>query len=121
MRQALSGYVILVVENEYFVAGDTVKCLMQAGAKVLGPCPSADAAARLIEETPPSHAVIDINLDGSGARFELACHLQDRNIQSVIVSGYDKAVLPENLADTPLLVQPVSYEQLVDVIAAMPR
>lgn len=121
MGQALSGYVVLVVEDEYFIAAETADCLEQAGAKVIGPCSTAEAAARLIEETAPSHAVLDINLDGSGARFELARQLQDRKVQSVIVSGYDKAVLPKDLAATPFLQKPISTKRLLDVIAAMPR
>ncbi|MEG8040191.1 hypothetical protein QP166_12870 [Sphingomonas sp. LR60] len=120
MGQALAGYIVLVVENEYFIASDTAESLARAGATILGPCATVAAAVRLIEETSPSHAVLDLNLDGSGARFELARQLQSRKVKSVIVSGYDKGTLPNDLAGIPFLMKPVSYGQLVEVFAALP-
>jgi two-component SAPR family response regulator len=118
--QALSGYVVLVVENDYLIASGTAEALARAGATILGPCATVDAAVRLIEETSPSHAVLDLNLDGSGARFEFARQLQSREIKCVIVSGYDKETLPNDLTGLPFLMKPVPYDQLVNVFAALP-
>lgn len=41
----LTGRRVLVVEDDYYLAGDTAAALRRAGAAVLGPCPTEDAAA----------------------------------------------------------------------------
>lgn len=120
MDRELAGCVVLVVEDEYLIADDTAEALRDARAVVLGPCPSADEALRMIDECTPSHAVLDLNLDGSGARFDVARRLKDRRVHSVIVTGYDPFVLPRDLADTPCLQKPVSRHAVVEVLAARP-
>jgi len=85
---------------------------------VLGPCPSASDAVRMIEKFRLSHAVLDLNLDGSGAQFDIARRLKAQQVQSVIVTGYDASVVPHDLADTPLLHKPVIYDAVVAAVTA---
>ncbi|MEH3121350.1 MAG: hypothetical protein PGN16_05100 [Sphingomonas phyllosphaerae] len=114
----MAGCVVLVVEDEYFIATDTADALKEAGAIVLGPCPGPAEAMRILSEFRPSHAVLDLNLDGSGARFEVARALKDQHIQSVIVTGYDPSIVPADLADTLCLQKPVLYHEVVEAVAA---
>lgn len=58
----LTGRRVLVVEDDYYLAGDTAAALRGAGAAVLGPCPTEDAARDLLEDETPTHAVLDLNL-----------------------------------------------------------
>lgn len=118
MERKLAGCVVLVVEDEYFIASDTADALKEAGAIVLGPCPSAVEALRLIKEFRPTHAVLDLNLDGAGPAFEIARALRDHQVQSIIVTGYDASIVPRDLADTPCLQKPVLYHEVVEAIAA---
>jgi len=121
MERELGGCVVLVVEDEYLIADDTADALREAGAIVLGPVPSASEAKRLIEEFRPSHAVLDLNLDGSGARFDIARELKAQHVQSVIVTGYDESVVPPDLAGTPCVQKPVIYGKVVELVAAQSR
>ena len=85
---------------------------------MLGPCPSASDAVRMIEKFRLSHAVPDLNLDGSGAQFDIARRLKAQQVQSVIVTGYDASVVPHDLADMPLLQKPVIYDAVVAAVTA---
>ncbi|WP_210242009.1 hypothetical protein [Mesorhizobium sp. B2-7-1] len=67
----LSGRVVLVVEDEYYIATDASRALQGAGAEVFGPFPSEEAARAEIAVRRPDAAVLDINL-GSGPLFKLA-------------------------------------------------
>lgn len=58
----LSGHRILVVEDDYYLATDTARALQGAGAEVIGPCPSEEAARDALEEGAPAAALVDINL-----------------------------------------------------------
>jgi hypothetical protein len=61
----LEGRRILVAEDEYLIAFDVRDALVHAGAEVLGPVPSVDDAAALLErETDIDAAVLDVNLRG---------------------------------------------------------
>ncbi|VXD00557.1 hypothetical protein SPHINGO8AM_70210 [Sphingomonas sp. 8AM] len=120
MERKLAGCVVLVVEDEYFIAADTAEALRDAGAIVLGPVPSADDAMRMIEEFKPSHAVLDLNLDGSGARFDIVRELKGQQVQSIILTGYDPSIVPRDLADTPCLQKPVIYNEVIEAVAVQP-
>lgn len=59
----LRGHLILVVEDDYFVADDLCRELEDQGVNVLGPVPSvADALALLAREERPDIAVLDVKL-----------------------------------------------------------
>ncbi len=68
----MTGRSVLVVEDDYYLVGDTAAALRDAGATVLDPCPNEDATLNLLETETPSHAVLDLNLGGGGPRFEIA-------------------------------------------------
>ena len=55
----LTGYRILVVEDEYLIAMQVKRWLQVAGCEVLGPVPSVDQALDLIETCCPDAAVLE--------------------------------------------------------------
>jgi CheY-like chemotaxis protein len=112
----LSGHRILVVEDDYYLASDTARAVRGAGAQVLGPCPSEQAACNEIGGAPPTAAVVDINL-GGGPSFKLARLLKERGIPVVFLTGYDEAVIPAEFSDVPLLQKPVELRQIVNSLA----
>lgn len=120
MGRKLAGCVVLVVEDEYFIAADTAEALKEAGAIVLGPVPNAGEAKRIIGEFKPSHAVLDLNLDGCGARFDIVRELKSQGVQSVIVTGYDASIVPRDLADMPCLQKPVIHHEVIEAVAVQP-
>ena len=46
----LSGRRVLVVEDDYYQAADAARALRGAGAEVMGPCPTMEAALTELEE-----------------------------------------------------------------------
>lgn len=115
----LTGRKILVVEDDYFLASDTAAALRGAGAKVLGPCPSAEAARDLIEDETPTHAVVDLNLGGGGPRFEIAHLLKARGVPFIFVTGYDPGVIPPEMAEVMRLQKPLPLREIVKAVSEL--
>ncbi|MCJ2028694.1 PAS domain-containing protein [Methylobacterium sp. J-043] len=112
----LSGYRILVVEDDYYLATDTARALQGAGAEVIGPCPSEEAAREALDERAPAAALVDINL-GSGPSFTLAALLRERGVPFVFITGYDEGVIPPDFADVERLQKPVELRRVVNFLA----
>lgn len=112
----LSGHRILVVEDDYYLATDTARALQGAGAEVIGPCPSEEAARDALDERAPAAALVDINL-GSGPSFTLAALLRERGVPFVFITGYDEGVIPPDFADVERLQKPVELKRVVQFVA----
>jgi PAS domain S-box-containing protein len=97
----LSGHRILVVEDDYYLATDTARALRGAGAEVIGPCPTEEAARDAIAAVVPTGAILDLNLGDTGPSFELATELGERGVPFILVTGYDAAVLPRRSRRSP--------------------
>jgi ActR/RegA family two-component response regulator len=112
----LTGHCILVAEDDYYLAFDTARALRAAGAVVIGPCATEQAALDELQTTRPTGAVVDINL-GSGASFKLAAMLRQRAIPLVFVTGYDPATIPPEFHDVTRLQKPVELDRILRAIA----
>lgn len=110
--QRLAGRRILVVEDEFFIADDLSKELVNAGAEVIGPASSEADALRLLEDAKPDAAVLDINLDG-GISFAVADVLADRNVPFIFATGYDPAIIPARHAGRRCWQKPFEIEEIV--------
>ncbi len=85
---------ILVVEDEYLMAEELREALEDAGAHVLGPAPTVDAALRLLADgAAPDAAILDVNLGGERS-FPVADALAARGVPFVFATGYDAWALP---------------------------
>ena len=115
----LTGRSILVVEDDYYMASDFASALRSAGANVLGPCPTKEAALELLERETPSAVVLDLNLGGGGPKFEIAARLKEREIPFFFLTGYDPDVIPEDMKDVTRLQKPVTLRQMVDVVSSL--
>lgn len=112
----LTGQRILVVEDDYYLASDTARALIGAGAEVLGPCATEDAAHAEMGEAIPTAAILDINL-GGGASFDLAGNLKRDGVPFVFITGYDQEVIPERFGDVTRLQKPVEFRHVIGAIA----
>lgn len=119
-QRPLEGKRILVLEDDFYLASDETALLQQAGATVVGPFGSACAQSTLECIGHLDGAVVDINL-GSRPSFAFARMLADRDVPFVFVTGYDKVVIPRELADAPRLEKPIRDDELVDAIARLAR
>jgi PAS domain S-box-containing protein len=115
----LTGRVVLVVEDDYYMAADTTSALRGAGAEVLGPCPNEETAREQLETSMPTHAVLDLNLGGGGPRFEIAQLLKAKGIPFVFITGYDPDIIPPDLADVPRLQKPVPFRAIVESVSLL--
>jgi hypothetical protein len=68
-RSDLTGFGVLLIEDDYFIADDLRIALQDCGAEIVGPVPSVDRALLLAENEQLACAVLNINLRG-----ELPCH-----------------------------------------------
>lgn len=109
---SLHGCAVLVIEDEFFQARETRQTLEQAGAQVIGPFASGDGLEALLDRQAVDLALIDINL-GEGPSFDAAYLLRARGIPFVIVTGYDAAAMPQDLADVPAIAKPVDSARLM--------
>jgi len=109
----LEGRRILVVEDEYLIADDMRGALLDAGAEVLGPVPTVDAAMSLMAaEHQLDAALLDINLRGTMV-FDLADTLTSRAVPFVFATGYDNSAIPDRFADVPRLEKPVKPRRVL--------
>ncbi|MBE7183791.1 MAG: response regulator [Methylobacterium mesophilicum] len=91
---SLKGTRILVVEDEYFLAQELVRMLVDEGATVVGPVALVSDALVLIDKEPSlDAAVLDINLGGDWS-YPVAESLERRGIPFLFSTGYNESDLP---------------------------
>ena len=61
-------------------------------------------------------ALIDINL-GQGLSFDFARQLREKGIPFVFLTGYDAAILPEDLADAACISKPADRARVLALLA----
>lgn len=112
----LAGARVLIAEDEALVAMDHADHLIEAGAKIVGPCARvADALARL-ETDEVDVAVIDYVLsDGNTDALQAA--LDEKNVPYVIVTGYPR-VLVRRDGGQSIHAKPVTSELLLSAVIA---
>lgn len=116
---SLSGWQILVVEDEYLLADDLQGSLSQAGAKVVGPAPGVEEATMLMGAT--AHidaAILDINLKGEMV-FPVADLLRERGVPFVFATGYDAWAVPARFAEVPRVEKPLKGRNIVAALAPL--
>ena len=112
----LNGLRIMVVEDDYYLARDATMTIEEAGGKVVGPFATANDARDALDATGAVLAIIDINL-GSGPAFELARHLDMVGLPFLITTGYDQAVVPDDLKKVVRLEKPFRSDELISAAA----
>jgi len=118
VERPLDGKRILVLEDDFYLATDEKALLEGAGADVIGPFGSSCTERDILEAGPIDGAVVDINL-GEGPSFDLAQALESRGIPFVFVTGYDAAVISEELSHVPRLEKPIRDRELVTMVSSL--
>jgi DNA-binding NtrC family response regulator len=118
----LKGARILLVEDSLPV-GTAIKRLLRAlGADVAGAA-IADAE-RLIVESRPDVAIVDINLRHGEKANPLLDRLQEEGIPVIVITGYTTAPIKPGAVEA-VLQKPVSVEQFLatlgPIVARLPR
>lgn len=103
----LQGRLILVAEDEYFLADELDRMLREAGAEMLGPVASVEGGLRILaSSTVLDAASLDVNLGGETV-YRLADALVARAVPFLFTTGYDQGAIPASYAHIRRLEKPV--------------
>lgn len=116
----LAGHIVLVVEDDYFIAEEICATLQGQGATVIGPAPDCEQGRVLLTGQRIDCAVLDVNLRGEHV-FELAGELRARGIPSIFATGYDASFLPSTFSDAIYLQKPIDLAALVKAVKRCAR
>ena len=114
----LFGTRVLVVEDEYYMADDLSRTLVQAGAEVIGPVGTLADAEQRVREGGFDCAILDMNLRGDLA-FPIAETLTDAAVPFVVATGYNQDSLPDRLKHVPRIEKPFAPQQVVQLVAGL--
>jgi DNA-binding NarL/FixJ family response regulator len=108
---------ILILEDEYFLAEDCAQEVVRAGMHVLGPFHNRESALEALSSRHPDGAIIDVNLAGQSALI-VAELLQSRGVPFAFYTGYDVTSLPGRFHGVPSVRKPsspeIAVQKLVD-------
>lgn len=116
----LAGHLVLVVEDDYFIAEEICVALREKGASVIGPAADVEHGRMLMARQPLDCAVLDVNLHGEHV-FQLAGELRARGVRSIFATGYDAAFLPLAFRDAIYLQKPIDLVALVRAVKESSR
>jgi DNA-binding response OmpR family regulator len=108
----LDGLRVLVVEDSWHVSTGLRMLLEAQRATVDGPVATTADAMRLISNSTPDVAIVDINLRDGELSYELIDRLQGRGIRVVVLTGYADVSLKGRKAAV-ILRKPVRDEVLI--------
>jgi DNA-binding NtrC family response regulator len=110
---------ILIVEDEFLIALELEKILLDAGASVIGPACTASKALEIIEHRLPDFAILDFRL-GSGTSLPIAARLRSLAIPFLIHTGQgDLSEVTATWPDVTILHKPVPAELLVRTVGRL--
>jgi DNA-binding response OmpR family regulator len=118
--QELAGHMVLVVEDDYFIAEEICAALREKGASVIGPAADVEHGRMLMARQPLDCAVLDVNLHGEHV-FQLAGELRARGVRSIFATGYDASFLPLAFRDAIYLQKPIDLAALIRAVKESAR
>jgi two-component SAPR family response regulator len=109
-RTALGN--VLILEDNLIIAMDAEAIVERFGAKNINVASNVREAMIMIEKKPPDFALLDINL-GNENSLPVAMKLKELGIAFAFATGYgERAPLPPELMDTPIVQKPYTPEAL---------
>ena len=112
-RALLAGRRVLVVEDEYFLAGDIRRALQSVGADVAGPVGEVEDALRILHDgSVVDGAVLDVNLRNEMV-FPIAQELRARHVPFVFTTGYDPISIAPEFQDVLLWEKPIDIAAMI--------
>lgn len=108
---------VLVLEDNFMVAQDIKRILLDLGFRFIELVPSVVRAQNLLDQIDPDFAIVDINLGADQTSFKVAEKLLERGVPFVFVTGYgEQFPVPTTLKDIDILTKPVTEQQLENAI-----
>jgi|RhiMethySRZTD1v2_1073278.scaffolds.fasta_scaffold41529_6 DNA-binding response OmpR family regulator len=115
----LSGYSVLIVEDEPLIALDVHAALSTSGASLIAATRLAEAR-ELIRRAEVSAAILDINLDGADCG-PLCQALSAQRIPFMFYTGNPAADITRSWPSVPVLNKPAPAELIVERVAKLLR
>lgn len=111
---------VLVVEDEVFLAIDLDDALTNAGFEVQGPASTVDRALDLIASKQPDAAVLDVTL-GSEKVTPVAAMLKTLGVPFVLATASDAAEIARHavFVNVPILSKPTDMTCLVETVRSL--
>lgn len=109
---------ILIAEDEPMVGLMIASSLQAEGFDVLGPAPTVAIGLKLLFQTVPTAAVLDITLRG-GLVFPLADALLAAAVPFLFMSGNSAALLPLPHRARRLLAKPCGQKELLAALLVL--
>ncbi|PKP92095.1 MAG: two-component system sensor histidine kinase/response regulator, partial [Alphaproteobacteria bacterium HGW-Alphaproteobacteria-16] len=115
----LRGQDVLLVEDSLIIALDAEDIFARLGADNVTTAASVEAALDLIAASPPTVAMLDINL-GNTNSFTIADDLLKRNIPFMFATGYgEQAKFPDQHRGRTVVQKPYTIENIARAMADM--
>lgn len=115
----LSGKRIFLVEDEYLLARQIARALVQEGAEVVGCVATVAAALDAVSSLSAIDiAILDVNLAGERV-YPVADELVRRSIPFVFLSGYGLEDRDPRFADAMQLSKPITMRALSRALEAV--
>jgi CheY-like chemotaxis protein len=102
---------VLIVEDDALVAMEMEARVAALGCTVMGPAGSIASANRLLDETLPDAALLDVNICGERIT-PIAARLRGLGIPYALVTGYARLAFQEPELQVAKLAKPVSDVEL---------
>lgn len=116
----LLGTRVLIVEDSWEVSTGLKTLLEACGAEVMGPVATVNDARRLVSESIPDLALVDINLRTGELSYGLIDEMRAMDIPIIVITGYADASPPIHRA-VAVLQKPFSESELLSALRAMKR
>jgi len=114
----LSGHRIIIVEDDYYQAFESKQMLEEAGAEIVKTTATVPDLDALLAQGRIDAGLLDINL-GHSLSLDFARALRDRAIPFAFLTGYDAAIVPDDLARVPVLSKPADHAKIVATLQAI--
>jgi CheY-like chemotaxis protein len=118
MDKSLSGYRILVVEDEMLNLAMLEDILADAGCESVAGAATIDQAVALIDGQVFDAALLDVKLKGNNS-YDVADALAARGVPFVFTTGNSLHDIRDGYRDRPVLRKPFKEEKLVEALAAL--
>jgi CheY-like chemotaxis protein len=111
----ISGWRLLVVEDEYLIAMLLEDMLVELGCAVSGVAANPAQAFELLQTADIDAAVLDVNLDGADS-FGIAAALKERSTPFIFTTGYGASRVAPEFAGAPVVQKPYRIEELAQAL-----
>jgi CheY-like chemotaxis protein len=115
----LQGQTVLLIEDSLIIALDAEDILERLGAEAVLTAATVEAALETMEASPPTLAMLDINL-GDRTSFAIADRLLELGIPFLFATGYgEQAKLPPDHLARTVVQKPYTLENVARALDSL--